>query len=85
MDSIWNGTYPKSLRVVLNITEGMGGRLNLFQKFWGSLEVVLMHFLGCFEIVLSGMFFLNRLISKLSHGCPIRVEGQGSRPFLGNV
>ena len=57
--------------------------MNLFQKFWGSLEVVLMHFLGCFEIVLSGMFFLNRLISKLSHGCPIRVEGTGVKAIFG--
>ena len=36
---------------------GKRGGLNLFQKCWGSFEVVFRYFLGCFEVVFGGMFF----------------------------
>ena len=38
--------------ILLDITEEKRGGLNLFQKFWGSFQVVLRCFLGCFEAVL---------------------------------
>ena len=40
------GHFPK---------KGVG--LNPFEKFWGSFEVVLVYFSGCFEVIFGGMFF----------------------------
>ena len=47
--------------------------LNLFQKNLGSFEVVLRYFLGCYEVVFGGTFFLNMLKRKLPNGCPKRI------------
>ena len=58
------GVQPKSksfwdvfLGFLLDIFKKKEGGLKLFQKFWGSFEVVLRYFLGCFEVVFGGKFF----------------------------
>ena len=53
--------------------------------FWSSYGVVLMSFLGYFEIVLIGIFFLNLLTQEFPHGCQKQVGGGWSRPLLENV
>ena len=62
----------------MDITGGKGGgRSNLFQKFWGSFQKVLMYFLGCFEVVFGGMFLPNLLKQKLPNGCTKQRGGFG--------
>ena len=57
------------LDLLLDITEERRGGLNLFHvfgSFWGSLEVVLRHSLGCFEVFFSCNFFCKSVQTKVT-------------------
>ena len=56
-----------SSEVVLDITEGRGGGLKLFQKFLGIFYVVLSYFLDGFRVVYVSTFILHLLTQKVSH------------------
>ena len=58
--------------VVVDIKKKMMG-LNIFQKFWGSFEVVLWKFTVWFELSCGGMFFPKSAFLKLPQGCPKQV------------
>ena len=53
--------------------KGGGKGVNIFQKFFSSLEILL----GLFEALFGGMFILNMLKQKVPHGCPKPEGGVG--------
>ena len=55
-----------------------GGRLNPFQKFWGSFLGIFRYFLGCFELVFGGMFSLSLFKRNLPQRCP-KQGGRGGQ------
>ena len=70
----------------MNILEERGGELSLFQKFWGSFEVVLRNFFRFFEVVVSCYIFPKFVFFKGNHsGVQNGCGGWGSRPLLENV
>ena len=53
--------------------------MNLFQKFWGSFEVVFRDFLGFSEVVFGGMFFSKSALAKVTPRVSKTGGGEGGQ------